>query len=94
MTQAAQDPVSAAWSALEDTWTRTLERVAGMPAGSVDDQLDFTNLTELHDEGAEDPAFAALLKKYGATPGQLALAWMLKRSPAFTPTVSIIRVAV
>lgn len=34
---------------------------------------------------AEDPAFAALLKKYRATPGQLALAWMLKRSPVMLP---------
>ena len=34
---------------------------------------------------AEDPKFAALLSKYRATPGQLALAWMLKRSPAMLP---------
>ena len=34
---------------------------------------------------AEDPRFAALLSKYRATPGQLALAWMLKRSPVMLP---------
>ena len=34
---------------------------------------------------AEDPKFAALLSNYRATPGQLALAWMLKRSPAMLP---------
>lgn len=34
---------------------------------------------------AGDPKFAALLKKYGATPGQLALAWMLKRSRVMLP---------
>ena len=34
---------------------------------------------------AEDPKFAALLSKYRATPGQLALAWMLKRSPVMLP---------
>lgn len=34
---------------------------------------------------AEDPTFAALLSKYRATPGQLALAWMLKRSPVMLP---------
>lgn len=34
---------------------------------------------------AEDPKFAALLKKYGAAPGQLALAWMLRRSPVMLP---------
>ena len=33
----------------------------------------------------EHPTFQALLKKYGATPGQLALAWLLKRSPAILP---------
>ena len=32
-----------------------------------------------------DPAFAALLKKYEANPSQLALAWMLKRSPVMLP---------
>jgi hypothetical protein len=38
----ADDPdgLRAAWSALESTWTRTLERVAGMPAGSVDVSVD------------------------------------------------------
>jgi len=34
------DGLRAAWSALETTWTRTLERVAGMPAGSVDVSAD------------------------------------------------------
>lgn len=34
---------------------------------------------------ADNPAFKALLAKYGATPGQLALAWMLKRSPVMLP---------
>ncbi len=29
----------------------------------------------------EHPTFQSLLKKYSATPGQLALAWLLKRSP-------------
>jgi aryl-alcohol dehydrogenase-like predicted oxidoreductase len=32
-----------------------------------------------------NPAFQALMTKYGATPGQLALAWMLKRSPVILP---------
>ena len=31
------------------------------------------------------PKFQALLKKYGATPGQLSLAWLLKRSPVMLP---------
>ena len=34
---------------------------------------------------AEDPKFATLLSRYRATPGQLALAWMLKRSPVMLP---------
>jgi pyridoxine 4-dehydrogenase len=34
---------------------------------------------------ASNPAFAALLKKYNATAGQLALAWLLKRSPVMLP---------
>ncbi len=34
---------------------------------------------------ASNPKFASLLKKYGATQGQLALAWMLKRSPVMLP---------
>ncbi len=34
---------------------------------------------------ASNPAFAALLKKYNATGGQLALAWLLKRSPVMLP---------
>ena len=34
---------------------------------------------------AADPKFQALLKKHHATPGQLALAWMLKRSPVMLP---------
>ncbi|MBN9307308.1 MAG: oxidoreductase [Devosia sp. 67-54] len=34
---------------------------------------------------AADPKFQALLKKYGATPGQLSLAWLLKRSPVMLP---------
>ncbi len=34
---------------------------------------------------AAKPDFQALLKKYNATPGQLALAWMLKRSPVMLP---------
>ena len=33
----------------------------------------------------EHPTFQALLRKYGATPGQLALAWLLKRSPVMLP---------
>src|SRR3569623_497124 len=33
----------------------------------------------------EHPPFQALLKKYGATAGQLALAWLLKRSPVMLP---------
>ena len=34
---------------------------------------------------AADPKFQALLNKYGATPGQLSLAWLLKRSPVMLP---------
>lgn len=34
---------------------------------------------------ATTPVFAALMKKYGATAGQLALAWLLKRSPVMLP---------
>jgi aryl-alcohol dehydrogenase-like predicted oxidoreductase len=34
---------------------------------------------------ASDPKFQALLQKYGATPGQLSLAWLLKRSPVMLP---------
>jgi len=34
---------------------------------------------------ASNPQFQSLMKKYGATPGQLALAWMLKRSPVMLP---------
>ena len=34
---------------------------------------------------ASNPAFAALLNKYNATAGQLALAWLLKRSPVMLP---------
>jgi aryl-alcohol dehydrogenase-like predicted oxidoreductase len=34
---------------------------------------------------ATDPKFAGLLKSYGATPGQLALAFLLKRSSAMLP---------
>ena len=34
---------------------------------------------------ASDDQFQALLKKYNATPGQLALAWLLKRSPVMLP---------
>lgn len=34
---------------------------------------------------AGNPAFAAMLQKHGATPGQLALAWLLKRSPVMLP---------
>ncbi|MGN6684677.1 MAG: aldo/keto reductase [Devosia sp.] len=34
---------------------------------------------------AADPKFQALLNKYGATPGQLSLAWLLKRSPMMLP---------
>jgi aryl-alcohol dehydrogenase-like predicted oxidoreductase len=33
----------------------------------------------------DDPKFGALLKTYGATPGQLALAFLLKRSPVMLP---------
>jgi aryl-alcohol dehydrogenase-like predicted oxidoreductase len=33
----------------------------------------------------EHPTFQALMTKYDATPGQLALAWLLKRSPAMLP---------
>jgi hypothetical protein len=38
----AEDPESlrAAWAALEATWARTLERVATMPAGTVDVSVD------------------------------------------------------
>ena len=32
-----------------------------------------------------DPKFQALLKTYNATPGQLAIAWLLKRSPVMLP---------
>lgn len=34
------DGLRAAWSALERTWTATLERVAAMPAGTVDVSVD------------------------------------------------------
>ena len=34
---------------------------------------------------ASKPAFAALMKKYNATAGQLAIAWLLKRSPVMLP---------
>jgi pyridoxine 4-dehydrogenase len=34
---------------------------------------------------AGSPAFEAVMKKHDATPGQLALAWMLKRSPVMLP---------
>ena len=34
---------------------------------------------------ATNPTFQALLTKYKATPGQMALAWMLKRSPVMLP---------
>ena len=34
---------------------------------------------------AADPKFQALLNEYGATPGQLSLAWLLKRSPVMLP---------
>lgn len=34
---------------------------------------------------ATNPAFQSLLTKYKASPGQLALAWMLKRSPVMLP---------
>ena len=34
---------------------------------------------------ASDPKFQALLKRYQATPGQLAIAWLLKRSPVMLP---------
>jgi aryl-alcohol dehydrogenase-like predicted oxidoreductase len=34
---------------------------------------------------ASDPRFAALCKRLGATPGQLALAFLLKRSPVMLP---------
>ena len=34
---------------------------------------------------AGNPIFATLMKAYGATPGQLALAWLLKRSPVMLP---------
>jgi aryl-alcohol dehydrogenase-like predicted oxidoreductase len=34
---------------------------------------------------AADPKFAALLQTYGATPGQLALAFLLQRSPVMLP---------
>ena len=34
---------------------------------------------------AANPTFAAMMAKYGATPGQLALAWLLKRSPVMLP---------
>ncbi len=38
----ARDPdgLRAAWAALERTWAATLERTAGMPAGTVDVQVD------------------------------------------------------
>jgi aryl-alcohol dehydrogenase-like predicted oxidoreductase len=42
---------------------------------------------------ASDPAFQALMAKYGATPGQLALAWMLKRSPVMLPIPGTSKVA-
>lgn len=35
--------------------------------------------------GAASPVFQALLKKYAATPNQLAIAWLLKRSPVMLP---------
>lgn len=35
--------------------------------------------------GNASPVFQALLKKYEATPGQLAIAWLLKRSPVMLP---------
>jgi hypothetical protein len=34
------DGLRAAWSALENTWSQTLQRVAAMPAGSVDASVD------------------------------------------------------
>jgi len=33
------------------------ETALPLPAASLDDQLDFSGLTDLHDQGAEDPAF-------------------------------------
>jgi len=35
--------------------------------------------------GAASPVFQGLLKKYAATPNQLAIAWLLKRSPVMLP---------
>lgn len=41
-TRHAQDPerLREAWAMIERTWAATLERVAGMPAGTVDDSVD------------------------------------------------------
>jgi aryl-alcohol dehydrogenase-like predicted oxidoreductase len=42
---------------------------------------------------ATNPTFQTLLTKYKATPGQLALAWMLKRSPVMLPIPGTSKVA-
>jgi pyridoxine 4-dehydrogenase len=42
---------------------------------------------------AEKPEFKALTKKYGATAGQLAIAWLLKRSPVMLPIPGTSKVA-
>jgi aryl-alcohol dehydrogenase-like predicted oxidoreductase len=35
--------------------------------------------------GTEQPGIAAVAKKHGATPAQIALAWLLARSPVMLP---------
>lgn len=35
--------------------------------------------------GKEKPALAAIAKKHGATPAQIAIAWLLGRSPVMLP---------
>jgi pyridoxine 4-dehydrogenase len=42
---------------------------------------------------ADKPQFQALMKKYGATAGQLAIAWLLKRSPVMLPIPGTSKVA-
>jgi aryl-alcohol dehydrogenase-like predicted oxidoreductase len=35
--------------------------------------------------GVEGPALTEIAERHGATPSQIALAWLLKRSPAMLP---------
>jgi len=42
---------------------------------------------------ADKPAFKALMQKYSATAGQLAIAWLLKRSPVMLPIPGTAKVA-